>query len=221
MQIAPVGLVTAVTPIARVLERHHMCIHAPTPPKRSVTGVCVSVLYLLAECTSNAGFMHTACPVSCNACPDGDEDPKCKRSNHTAAVAEGGIGGMFRRLLERYPHYSPNAISTDPWVVVLDSFLSDEEAERFKDLCADHFERSMAGDQLSPVRTSDQCWGSRPEFQNDPMVRDVTERIASLTETPSSNAEYFQVVRYEVGQCASSAARVTVMALAACICLSV
>ena len=74
------------------------------------------------------------------------------------------------------------------------------QAERLVELCAPHFERSMAGDQLSPVRTSFQCWGTRPKFLADPTVRAVTDRIGGLTMTPSRNAEYFQILKYEEGQ---------------------
>ena len=151
------------------------------------------------ECATNPGFMLSQCPLSCNSCPDGKNDA-CQRPNETAAVSEGGISVMFERLLREFPQYSPRALSTDPYVVTLDHFLSDEETARLVTLCEPHFERSMAGDQLSPVRTSHQCWGNRQDFLRDPTVRRITERVNAVTMTPEGNAEFFQVVRYEVGQ---------------------
>ena len=48
-------------------------------------------------------------------------------------------------------------------------------------------------EQLSPVRTSHQCWGTRPDFLAHPTIRAITERINGLTMTPQANAEFFQV----------------------------
>ena len=177
------------------------------------------------ECDKNPAFMHSSCPVSCMSCPEGDEDPACVRVNKSAAATEGGITAVFERALREYPQYNPQALSQDPWVMTFDDFLSDEEAERFIQLCASSFERSLAGDQLSPVRTSHQCWCQTPPCVTDDIVKRITERIGGITMTPSNNAEvpsalsnrapppplhevtgaahfwqYFQVVRYEVGQ---------------------
>ncbi len=106
---------------------------------------------------------------------------------------------MFERALEEYPQYSPKALSRDPWVVTFDDFVSAAEADRFVELCRESFARSMAGDQVSPVRTSHQCW-CQQKCTRDPVVRAVTARIAGLTSTPEANSEFFQVVRYEKGQ---------------------
>ncbi len=45
------------------------------------------------------------------------------------------------------------ALSTDPWVVQLEDFLTEKEALAFQNVCEASFERSLAGDQLNPVRT--------------------------------------------------------------------
>ena len=93
------------------------------------------------------------------------------------------------RLLSQPGHAIAKARSTaspSPWVVTLDNFLDDDEVEAdpnpnpdpnlspnpnhpnpnpnqveaFITGCHEHFDRSLAGDQLSPVRTSSQCWCS-------------------------------------------------------------
>ena len=46
-------------------------------------------------------------------------------------------------------------------MVTFDDFISDEEADAFLTTTADHFERSLAGDVVSPVRTSKQACYSR------------------------------------------------------------
>ena len=65
----------------------------------------------------------------------------------------------------------------------------DSEAEAFLKGCERHFERSLAGDQLSPVRTSDQCWCSHNECDRDPLVSSVAARISDMVRTPVRYSE--------------------------------
>ena len=139
------------------------------------------------ECDANPGFMLDSCPVSCNACPAGDEDPACVRRNSTPAVQDRGIGAVFERALREYPQYKPRALSRDPWVMTFDDFLSEEETERIIELCSSSFERSLAGDQLSPVRTSHQCWCQVPPCINDPVVQRIRRLLIDPNPSISLN----------------------------------
>ena len=118
----------------------------------------------------------------------------------TAAVPAGQLGALFERILAEFPQYSPVALSRDPYVIRLDDFVTDEEAAAIQEVCRPHFERSLAGDQLNPVRTSFQCWCNFAGCFTDPLVHRVTRRINRLTNTPYDNGEDLQVVRYEPGQ---------------------
>ena len=71
-----------------------------------------------------------------------------------------------------------------PWVVTLDNFISDEEVAAFIEGCHEHFDRSLAGDTLSPVRTSSQCWCSDNACARDELTQSVAERISNLTRAP-------------------------------------
>ena len=66
--------------------------------------------------------------------------------------------------------------------------------------CASHFDRSLAGDQLSPVRTSQQCWCSDNACERNPLTQIVAERIANVTSVPTRYMEPFQVLKYETVQ---------------------
>ena len=71
----------------------------------------------------------------------------------------------------------------------------------FIDGCAHQFSRSFAGDVLSPVRTSSQCWCSHNECDRDPLTHVVAQRIANVTRTASERyMEPFQVLKYQPGQ---------------------
>ena len=74
-------------------------------------------------------------------------------------------------------------------------FISDDEAEAFTSSCEAHFARSLAGDQLSPVRTSFQCWCSGNECESHPLTQRVANRISNLTRAPVRYMEPFQILR--------------------------
>ena len=124
--------------------------------------------------------MRSTCPRTCGLCPgySGRVPPvpavaRCRRDNHSAAVPKGQLTPLFERVLRDFPQFSPVALSTDPYVVQLNDFVSPAEAAAFQRVCEQHFERSLAGDQLNPVRTSFQCWCNFPGCFMDEDVQRV------------------------------------------------
>jgi len=149
------------------------------------------------ECDRNKGFMRQQCARACNSC--GWVDNACEGTAPPAKMA-GGINEVFERAAEMP---SATVHHRDPWVVTFSNFVSDDEAAAFIDTTSHHFERSLSGDQVSPVRTSQQAW-CQPHITDacvkDPLVRAVHERVVNVTGVPIENAEFFQVLRYEPGQ---------------------
>ena len=117
-----------------------------------------------------------------------------------AAVHDGSIDSMFRALMRNYPQYSPRALSTDPWVVTLDNFLSDEEASHIITLCAARFEPSKTQTEGTLQRTSDTCWGDDHAFQTNSSVLRVLQRVEEIPLVPQAHGEPLQVLRYQPGQ---------------------
>jgi len=155
----------------------------------------------------SAQQVQEQCARTCGLCPNtkGRNPPKpredrCSRDNTTAAVPEGELNRLFERIKAEYPEYEPTFLSTSPYVLHLKNFISAEEAAAFQSTCKESFERSLAGDQLNPVRTSFQCWCNFGDCFANPLVHRVTRRINNLTNTPYDNGEDLQVVRYEPGQ---------------------
>ena len=156
------------------------------------------------ECEANAGFMKQQCAASCKSC--GWKDTRCTdRSHLRPAKSNGQIAATFERALT-FTEYSPTVHSRPPhgpWVVTFDNFVSVEEADAFVDTTDHHFQRSLAGDIVSPVRTSQQAWcqyGIAPDCVDHPLVHRVHDRVVNVTGVPKPNAEFFQVLRYEPGQ---------------------
>ena len=149
------------------------------------------------ECEANPNFMKTQCARACGTC--GWRNTYCDARNNRPAKGVGDINTMF----ERASHMSglgATVHSRDPWIMTFDNFLQEGEAEAFIENTKDHFERSLAGDVVSPVRTSKQAWCSQAPCVDDPRVTRVHERVVNLTGVPKDNAEFFQVLRYEPGQ---------------------
>ena len=101
-------------------------------------------------CDASSSFLSR---LSSSACEQ--KRKRCARPPDTPAlVRPGGIGATMRRLLLDFPQYRPRAISwpggpggeAAPWVVTLQDFISDAEAQAFISGCDRHFFRSLAGD---------------------------------------------------------------------------
>jgi hypothetical protein len=149
------------------------------------------------ECDKNPSFMRSSCARSCGCV----RDRRCDGVS-PPAKGTGGIHAMFERA-ERMVALGPRVHSREPFVLTFDRFVTDEECEAFISTTASHFERSLAGDMVSPVRTSKQAWcqqGIATECYNHPLTRRVAERVANVTGVPVPNAEFAQVLKYEPGQ---------------------
>eukprot|EP00493_Phyllostaurus_siculus_P022417 UN22749 len=108
-------------------------------------------------------------------------------------------------MVERFPEFTPTALSTDPWVMMFDTFLTNEECTALESTVGP-FERSTdtgaknefgeAGRVLSKGRTSSNAW-CRSRCENHPRVRDLIQKIVRVTGVPYPNYESFQVLKYD------------------------
>lgn len=125
------------------------------------------------ECEKNPGWMIVNCPHSCKACHLLDPKVRCQREalniSLAPAFAPGEMDEMFSSIQQRFgDRYGVTIISTSPWVVTFDNFVSDEEAEAILSTVEGKFERSTdtgsanaygeTGRVLSQGRTSSNAW---------------------------------------------------------------
>ena len=99
------------------------------------------------ECEKNPGWMVINCPASCNSCDLLDHKVRCNRdrlgipNNHT--YAPGDMENMFSEIEAKYgDRYGVNVLSTSPWVVTFDNFLTDIEITELIRSVNDNWERS-------------------------------------------------------------------------------
>jgi len=163
------------------------------------------------ECDNNLNFMIWNCAKSCGFCHLIDPKNRCKRHpDAQPAIGPGGVDAMFNRIINEFQHYKPQVISRDPWLVVLDDVFTEEECKGLIKYGGRTFQRSkdagkMTGDEaqfegiVSDARTSytnwcvGNCW-------KKPVVQSIARKAENITMIPRQNSEFFQVLRYNVGQ---------------------
>jgi prolyl 4-hydroxylase len=160
------------------------------------------------------GWMIVNCPVSCNACHLRDSKERCQRSTlnitDTQAFTASTLDNMFSTLKKRLgdKHGIVKVVSTDPWIVIVDDFVTDDESsdlisgistwERSTD-AGEMNEYGESGRTLTFGRTSSNSWCRGP-CEKQKNVVNLANRISQYTTVPVQNFEAFQVLRYEVGQ---------------------
>ena len=116
---------------------------------------------------------------------------------------------MFSTISSRYGNqYDINIVSTDPWIVTFDNFLTDDEVDAIIST-QKRWERSTdsgltnefgeTGRVLSSGRTSTNSWCDQ-YCQDHPLVKNAMKKIEEVTFIPKDNYESFQVLHYDFGQ---------------------
>jgi hypothetical protein len=84
------------------------------------------------ECSINPGWMIVNCPASCKACHLLDPKVRCDRATLNISTEPvyrpGDMLDMFSSIERDFGSlYNITVLSTEPWVVVLDDFMTKEE----------------------------------------------------------------------------------------------
>ena len=157
------GFVTALAYLSTLIARSHARAIPASPCNNQHKDSECENWAKHGECSANPGFMKRQCARSCDSC--GWEDTYCvdKLSGQPALEGTGQITATFERaakFVEFGPtiRSSPHFEKPGPWVMTFENFVTDEEIEAFIQTTDHHFSRSLAGDVVSPVRTSQQAW---------------------------------------------------------------
>jgi hypothetical protein len=177
---------------------------------------------VIGECEKNPGYMKTKCSPSCFSCDQLSVETRCPINlTETPNIWEpGDVNKFFTNLttMDEYKQYGVKVLSAPdylpgdsaekevdylvngPWAVLLENFISDEEADRLIELgAAEGYERSSdVGKEkadgtfdhhIGYGRTSHNSWCQK-ECYKDPVAQRVIERIANVTNIPEANSEY-------------------------------
>ena len=184
---------------------------------------------VLGECEANPAYMKLSCAPLCQTCELLDIEVRCPLDpNAPNAWGPGDLNKFLVNIttLPEMQKYEPSVISRPafvdgddeekadykigPWVVTLDRFVTDEEADRLIELGADqgykrssdvgelNFDGSFE-DDVNDDRTSNNAW-CQDECYIDPVSQQVIARIEEITNIGRNNSEDLQLLKYEVGE---------------------
>lgn len=159
--------------------------------------------------------VETRCPIDLKKMPNIWEKGDVNKffTNLTTSEDFQKYGG---KVLSR-PDYLPGDTNetaeykaNGPWAVLLENFITDEEADRLIELgAAEGYKRSSDVGKLKADgtyenhigygRTSHNSWCQTVCYE-DPIAQRVIQRITDITNIPEVNSENLQMLRYEVGE---------------------
>jgi prolyl 4-hydroxylase len=89
-------------------------------------------------------------------------------------------------------------ISENPYIYIIDNYLSDDKCNHFIDLVKNNLEQALVSDDsggvVSKGRTGKRCWVNH---NNDKITEETAKEISKLVNYPLENAESFQVIYYD------------------------
>lgn len=154
------------------------------------------------------------CPMSCKSCHLLNSKERCQRSTlnitESRAFTANTLDSMFSALKKQLGdmYGSVKVVSTSPWVVVVDNFVSDDESHELI-TGVQNWERSTDAGEMNEYgesartltfgRTSSNSWCRGP-CEKQKSVVNLATRVSQYVSVPVQNFEAFQVLRYEVGQ---------------------
>lgn len=181
------------------------------------------------ECDKNERFMKSTCAPACMSCEylgdTSDDCPGLPQSSGPLWKKPGDLNTFFENIVggsdEYYNQFKSSVLSRPlqksdgsiapgiendgPWLVLLENFVTDEEADRLVQIANEQgLQRSMkavhVGEQsVIEGRTSSNTW-CQDTCMTDPMVAKVLQRIANTTKSTINHSEHLQLLRYEEGQ---------------------
>lgn len=175
-------------------------------------------------CDMDVVFMLNFCPLACRTCEDTEQFHRCAGRRHPLAPAamdrKSGLDSLFQSIKsggEEWDAYRPEFVSypnenegdgDDPYIVILQDFLSDEEADHLVSLGSalgwTPSYHGSVGKSWNEERTSIQKLKSSSCFDSnacsdDPVYQRIVKRMSSVTHVNSSNFEPLEFVKYDQG----------------------
>eukprot|EP00040_Diaphanoeca_grandis_P001416 m.18466 g.18466 ORF g.18466 m.18466 type:complete len:409 (-) comp12039_c1_seq1:32-1258(-) len=164
----------------------------------------------LGECRNNPSYVHQHCANTCQACRAMlPPTQKCVRhpDEKPSIEAPGGLNKMFERIIADPVinlAYDLKVMSTEPYVLVFENFVTTEEGAAIKDSMDGKWEAStVVGEQGATKlssRTSSTAWCTMSPCSRSSVHMEIQKRVAKLTGTDPQHMEFLQVLQYEKGQ---------------------
>lgn len=172
------------------------------------------------ECEKNTLYMSGECAPACGLCEYLDMDQRCPKDDSVPKhlTGPGDLHKIFERLTtdpDVVKKYRPKVLSMPsptnlessdivegPWIVEMPNFLTEEECKRMIEVghetgFLDSSQFIM--DKDISARNSQQTW-CKGACVHDPIIKGIDAKISDMSTVPVNNAEYLQLLKYEVGE---------------------
>lgn len=128
----------------------------------------------------------------------------CARSKSSKPARRAGdLNATFVPLLEggAFAELSPKILSTDPWIVYFDKFMTEAEASAAEaHMFSQPFHSSQAGaSQVMQLRHSESAFCHPGPCDDHEIVRTLHTRASKIVGAPEENFDFFQALRYKKG----------------------
>lgn len=185
---------------------------------------------VIGECEKSPEWMRRNCAPMCQSCEETSILTRCPvdPNEKNAWEKPGDVNRYFENMttFEGFQQYEPKVWSRPSyvngdteetadyqiglWVVTLENFLSQEEADRLIEMgTKEGYEASTEYGperpdgtfvfKVSDYRTSKNAW-CEDECAEDPLISGVMERMADVANMSNNNSEYLQLLSYTPGQ---------------------
>jgi prolyl 4-hydroxylase len=147
------------------------------------------------------------CAPACQSCDQLHFETRCPYDDKLGVwKKEGGVNTMFQGIIFDQKQYQPTILSQDPWLLILDDFLTGDDCQSLIDWGTKiGYVRSGATNHNGTMglhshqRTSRNAW-CRNQCYQDVKVQGMTAKLEQLTGIPESHGEFLQLLQYEKGQ---------------------
>jgi hypothetical protein len=149
--------------------------------------------------------MTQYCTAACESCRTQHHFNLTCPLEEPATYQVGDVGRILENITATTvdEHETVELISKDPWLIVIDDFLSDAECDALV-LCGTNAGLTQTADVSTRGRQSSYHRSRRASIAlcetEDGIISDLYSRIEELVQVPHANTEPIQIVKYNPGQ---------------------
>ena len=168
-------------------------------------------------------WMRENCAPACQSCHLLDINKRCPVNRTAPGIfGPGDLHHMYERIVRDFGQYEPvihskpggdpsdPTVRDGPWIVTLESFLSQEEAQNLIQIAEHHGLEPSIGRVVqmadgtyertpTKYRTSSSAYCFDECYQN-PATRQFNTKLEQVTGTPHSHSTFLHFLRYQQGQ---------------------
>lgn len=180
----------------RNLQSNHHHLPSNIERSHSCEGMLEKCATVKNQKSTSTTFMNQYCTAACESCRAQHHFNLTCPLEEPATYQAGDVGRVFTNITATTTtiNETMQIISNDPWLVVIDDFLSDAECDALV----------LCGTNAGLTRTSNYHRSRRSSTAlceiEDGVIADLYSRVEELVHVPHVNTEPIQIAKYNPGQ---------------------